>query len=435
MRKPTAILTAISMAAILTVSAAGCSSASSVSGTAASSSTETQTTEDSSAATADSSSAETASEDTAEDTAAASVTSAGTGTVVSDTLIDTTDLFSERDLEQSADTTDAVSYTVESGSDITITEAGVYIISGTATDCSIIVDCADEDAKVQIVLDGVSITNTDTPVIYVKAADKCFVTTTDSTNTLSVTGTFTSDGETNTDAVIFSKADLVLNGTGTLNISSTGNGITSKDDLKVTGGTYSIECTKNGLEGKDSIAVCGGSFTINSGADGLHSENSDDNTLGSIYISGGTFDITSGDDGIHGTTAIVIDGGEFSIDAVEGIEATYIRINDGTISINASDDGINAAAKSTAYDVVIELNGGTISIVMGSGDTDAVDANGSIYVNGGNITITGNSSFDYDTTGELNGGTVIVNGEQITEMPAQMMGGGMAGGMGKGSRG
>ncbi|MBQ6907578.1 MAG: carbohydrate-binding domain-containing protein, partial [Clostridia bacterium] len=34
------------------------------------------------------------------------------------------------------------------------------------------------------------------------------------TSTLSVTGTFTADGDTNTDAVIFSKDDLVLNGTG-----------------------------------------------------------------------------------------------------------------------------------------------------------------------------------------------------------------------------
>jgi len=72
----------------------------------------------------------------------------------------------------------------------------------------------------------------------VKTADKVFVTTTDSANTLKVTGTFTADGTTNTDAVIFSKSDLTLNGTGTLNISSTDNGITSKDDLKVTRREY-----------------------------------------------------------------------------------------------------------------------------------------------------------------------------------------------------
>ena len=93
---------------------------------------------------------------------------------------------------------------------------------------SIIVNAGDED-KVQIVLDGVSITNESTPCIYVKSADKVFVTTTDSENTLTVTGSFTADGDTNTDAVIFSKDDLVLNGVGTLTISSTDNGIAGKD--------------------------------------------------------------------------------------------------------------------------------------------------------------------------------------------------------------
>lgn len=349
---------------------------------------------------------------------------------VSGSLIDASSLFTDRDLAQSADTSDAVTYTVEDGQDITITESGVYIIKGTAENCTVTVNAQADDAKVQLVLDGVSITNTDSPAIYVVSADKCFITTTDSVSTLTVTGTFAADGDTNIDAVIFSKDDLVLNGTGTLNISSTGNGITSKDDLTVTGGTYSIDCAKHALEGKDSIAVCGGTFTLDAGKDGLHSENSDDETLGYIYISGGTFDITSDSDGIHATTAAEIDGGTFTISSAEGIEATSIQINGGTISISASDDGINASAKSSAYEVAVEINGGDITIVMGSGDTDAVDANGSIYVNGGTINITApTSSFDYDTAGEINGGTVIVNGEQITEMPAQMMGGGQ---MGKG---
>lgn len=354
---------------------------------------------------------------------ASAVTTTSVSTV-SDTLIDTSDLFTDRDLAQTADTSEATSYTVESGQNITITEAGVYVLSGTASDCTIIVSTEDEDAKVQLVLDGLNVTNTNTPVIYVVSADKCFVTTTaGSQNTLTVTGAFTADGATNTDAVIFSKEDLVLNGEGVLTIKSSENAVTSKDDLRITGGTYAITAGKNGFEGKDSIAISGGVFTINASADGFHSENADDNTLGYIYVSGGTFDINAGDDGIHATTVAEIDGGEFAIDAVEGIEGTYIQINDGTISISASDDGINAAAKSTAYDVTIEINGGLLTIVMGSGDTDAVDANGSIYVNGGDINITATSAFDYDVTGKLNGGTVIVNGSQITEMTTSMGGG------------
>jgi hypothetical protein len=80
--------------------------------------------------------------------------------------------------------------------------------------------------------------------------------------------------------------------------------------------------------------------------------------------------------------------------------------------------------------VVIEVNGGDITVVMGSGDTDGFDANGSIYINGGTINVTGNSAFDYDNTAELNGGTVIINGEEVTEIPQSMMGGPGMGGQG-----
>ena len=160
---------------------------------------------------------------TANETAAVNATSGG--------AIDTAELFTDRDLEQEADLSEAVSYTLSDGNDITITAAGVYVISGSAKNASIIVEALDDD-KVQLVLDGVTIENDDFPCIYVKNADKVFVTTTDSENSLSVTGSFTADGDTNTDAVIFSKDDLVLNGTGTLNIDASVAGrITLTHDL------------------------------------------------------------------------------------------------------------------------------------------------------------------------------------------------------------
>ena len=352
--------------------------------------------------------------------------SGSTGSASSSTLLDTSDMFSSRDLEQEADLTDATYIALTSGEDVTITSEGVYVISGTAADTTIVVEAT--DAKVQLVLDGVTITNSDSPAIYVKEADKVFVTTTDSTNTLSVTGKFTADGDTNTDAVIFSKDDLVLNGVGTLNITSKDNGISGKDDLKITGGTYNITADSDAVEANDSIRIYDGDFTILCGKDAFHSENDDDNTLGYIYIQGGTFEIDATDDGVQATTVLVIDDGTFNIDASEGLEATYIQINGGDITINASDDGINAAQKSTAYDVVIEINGGTLNITMGSGDTDGLDANGYLYINGGTITITANSPFDYDRGAELNGGTVIVNGEEVTELTNSMMGGGFGNG-------
>ena len=341
--------------------------------------------------------------------------------------LDTADLFTSRDLEQEADLSEAKAVTVSDGETVTIKTGGVYVIKGTASNAQILVTASDDD-KVQLVLDGVSITNESIPCIYVKNADKVFVTTTESENTLSVTGTFTADGDTNTDAVIFSRDDLTLNGKGTLNISSTDNGISSKDDLKITGGTINITCTSDALEANDSILMADGTVAVSTSKDGLHAENDEDNTKGYIYIRGGNLTVEAGDDAVHATTIAQVDGGTLTLTGREGIEGTWIQINDGTVSISASDDGINAGQKSQITTPTAEFNGGTITIVMGSGDTDAVDSNGNLIINGGTLDITAQSPFDYDGSGQLNGGTLIVNGTETTSLANQMGGGGMGGG-------
>ena len=358
-------------------------------------------------------------------------------TVNTNSVIDTTDMFSKRDLEQSADLTDAVSMKVSDEKTLTITEAGIYVISGKAKNCTIKIE-ADNEAKVQLVLNDVDVENEDFPVIYAVSADKVFITSAEgSANLLSVNNSFTSDGDTNTDAVIFSKDDIVLNGTGSLTINSAcGNGISSKDDIKVTNGNYIITSAEDAVEANDSIAVCGGDFIIKTDKDGFHAENDEDSSLGYIYIADGNFDINSSSDGIQGTTYVQIDGGTFDITSSEGIEATYVQINGGDITISASDDGINASRKSDICDVVVEFNGGNTTITMGQGDTDGVDANGSIYVNGGTINVNAQmSSFDYDVKAEFNGGTIIINGEEVSEIPQFMMGGPMGGHGGMGGFG
>lgn len=353
------------------------------------------------------------------------------------------EMFTDRDLDASYDESEATKVTLSgssatvdgsgaevSGSTVTISEEGVYILSGKLTG-QVVVE-ADDTAKVQIVLDDAEITNANSAAIYVKQADKVFLTLADgSTNTLTTSGTCTADGDTNIDAVIFSKEDLCVQGSGALAISSEeGNGITSKDDLKVTGGELSINVTGHALEGKDSVRIADGTFDLTSGKDGIHASNEEDETKGYVYIAGGTFTINAADDGIHAVTTLTVNAGTFDITAAEAIEATYITINDGVIGITASDDGINAAAKSAAYTPTIEINGGEITISMGQGDTDAVDSNGYIYINGGVLNITAQSPFDYDMGAELNGGTLIVNGTETTEITNQMMGGMPGGDMG-----
>ncbi len=354
-------------------------------------------------------------------------TALASGTVTTGTPIyDKSELFSDRDLQQTADLTEAVTYAVADGQDITITEAGVYVLTGQAKDVTVYV-AADKEDKVQLVLDGLAITNGDAPAIYVKSADKVFVTTS-SDSALAVTGAFSSDGDTHTDGVIFSKSDLVLNGTATLTVTSSENGIVGKDDLKITGGTYLVSAQSKAIEANDSIRIADGTLNLIAGTDGLHAENSDDDSLGFIYIAGGDITIQAQDDAIHAASAIQINDGKITVTGAEGIESTYIQLNGGVISIDARDDGINAGQKSGAYRAKVEINGGSITVVMASGDTDGIDSNGDIIVNGGTINVTGSSSFDYDGSAQYNGGTIIVNGQQLDYIPNQMMGG--RGGMG-----
>ena len=341
-------------------------------------------------------------------------------------IVNSEDLFSKRDLKQTADLEEAQYITVKDGETISITTEGVYVLTGEAANCTVKIE-ADKEAKIQLVLDGVSIVNDDFPAIYVVSADKVFITTTeDSENTLSVTGTFKADGYTNTDAVIWSKEDLVLNGKGTLTVTSAkGNGITSKDDLKITGGTLNVTAALDALEANDSIAIYDGNITVNSKKDGLHAENDEDDSLGYIWIGGGTLDVTASDDAIHGTAFVQIDGGTVTVSGAEGIEGTYIQINDGEITVYGTDDGLNGANKSSAYETAIEIAGGTLNVTVGQGDTDAIDSNGNIYVTGGTISITASGSFDYDGSATYTGGTIIVNGQTVNSITNSMMGGGM----------
>ena len=99
-------------------------------------------------------------------------------------IVSSDELFSKRDLKQTADLEDAATITVTDNKTISITEEGVYVLSGTAANCTVKIE-ADKEAKIQLVLNGVTITNDDFPAIYVVSADKVFVTTTEgSENTI-----------------------------------------------------------------------------------------------------------------------------------------------------------------------------------------------------------------------------------------------------------
>jgi len=279
-----------------------------------------------------------------------------------------------------------------------ITEEGTYVVTGSTNNGMIIIDAGEEN-DVHLVLRDCTILSPTSAAVYVLSADEVYITL-EGSNTLGNGGSYVAIDENDIDAVIYAKDDLTLNGSGTLNIdASTGHAIVCKDDMVITGGTYTLMAEEDGINTNDSLA-----------------------------ITDGTFDISCGDDAIHTDGILQIDGGAFTIVAAEGLEGTYITINDGTFVIDASDDGINAAQKVEDYTATLNINGGDIQITMGAGDTDGLDSNGNLYINGGVISITAQSAVDYDGEARKTGGTLIVNGQETDSIPNQMMGG--HGGMG-----
>ena len=198
--------------------------------------------------------------------------SSDSGTPV--TLLDTSDMFSSRDIESGYEESectiiklngtsasiDGEGATAKKGT-VKVDSEGTYLISGTLDDGIIVVD-ADSSDKIRLILNGVTIRSSTGAAIYVKQADKVFITLAKGTeNTLS--NTTDSEMADNVDAVVFSKDDLTVNGEGSLTVTAnSGHAIVCKDDLVISGGKYSITSQKKALDANDSIRIAGGTFDI-----------------------------------------------------------------------------------------------------------------------------------------------------------------------------
>ena len=140
-----------------------------------------------------------------------------TGCAASADGLDLNDMFSKRDLRTDYDLADSTTITLNgssaacsdpsvkiSGSTVTITGDGTYVLRGTLDNGMIIVDADDE--KVQIVLDGAHITSAASAPLYVRQADKVVVTLAEgSENTLANGGQFIAIDSSDIDAAIYSR--------------------------------------------------------------------------------------------------------------------------------------------------------------------------------------------------------------------------------------
>lgn len=291
-----------------------------------------------------------------------------------------------------------------SGSMVTITEAGTYVLSGTLTDGQIIIDAGDED-DVRLVLENASITCTTTAPIYAKNADKVIISlpeNTESTVTDTVTGT---DGNDELTAAIFAKCDLSVNGTGTLNVNANANdGITSEDKLKITGGVLNITSADDGLVGKDAVLIKDGTVHITASGNGIKSTKSEADK-GYVYIGGGTVNITAEQDGIQAETSVLISAGEVNVTAggANGEQKTGNAMFGGAQSTTTDE---TLSTKGIKAEAALDITGGTVTV--DSAD-DSLHSSDSMTVSGGGITVkSGDDGLHADNTLTIEDGTIVV---------------------------
>ena len=355
------------------------------------------------------------------------------------------EMFTDRDKDGDASSTEAVSITLADaattsdgvgvqvdGDTVTVSAAGTYCLQGTLTNGRIVVDATNTD-KIQLILSGVSVSSADGAALYIKQADKVFVTlAADTQNALSNTGEFVVTDDNNIDGAVFSKDDLTFNGTGSLSVRSThGHGIVCKDSLAFVDGVYDISSVGHAVQGKDDVRIADGKYTLQAGKDGIHVENADDTTLGYLYVADGDFTVTADGDGLSASGVLQIDGGKGTLTAgggakdadvsgemppwggmfggyagetedtvsAKGIKsAANLLLKGGTWTVNAADDAIHSNASATITD-------GTYTV---SSSDDGIHADEVLLISAGTLTVTKSYEGLEGTSIEIKGGTLSV---------------------------
>ena len=293
-----------------------------------------------------------------------------------------------------------------SGTALTISEGGTYVLSGSCADGSVTVKKGTKG--VTLVLEGISLTSADTaPLCFNKSTEVTVVVASGTQNTLS-------DSEKNNDdtypeneraenAVLKCKdgSAVTLCGGGALSLSANGkNGIKS--------GASTEE------EGEASLTIR--QLTLNITAqvnDAINAEQL-------LQIESGTLNITAAEDAIHCDRVMQIGAKETAgptIDITqcyEGLEAAELNILSGKISVVSTDDCLNAANSDLSdYAFSMHISGGTITAY--SSDGDGFDSNGTLTISGGAVTVftantADNEPLDADGAITISGGVVLAAG-------------------------
>ena len=298
------------------------------------------------------------------------------------------------------------------GGTLTISDEGVYVLSGQFS-LQLAVNAGDK-AKVQIVLNGADIASPTGPAILVEAADKVFITAAEGTQNRLADAAERTDATL--DAAVFSRADLCLNGNGSLTVQGNyKHGIVSKDDLVMTGLTLNVEALSTALDGKDCIKLHSVTADVHAGSNGLRSDNAEDEGRGFIYIADCTLTVTAGTDGIQAETLLQADNAVLTITTGEG---------SGDVEQSAPDEfggfggrgsrgwNIQATESTGSWKALkagknLLLNGGAYTI---DSQDDCIHSNGDLTITSGTFTLkSGDDGIHADNELLISGGDIVIH--------------------------
>ena len=291
------------------------------------------------------------------------------------------------------DLTNATEITLSGADDVTITDGGVYVLTGTLTDGRVLVNAPGAD--VTLVLQNADITCTDSSALYIYKAANVLVYLPDGTTSTLTDGSsyddsdsFSSTTDEEPNACLYAKSGLIIAGGGTLTVTgNANNGITGKDTLKIEGTAVNVTAANHGINGKDCLVLKQANVTVTSGGDALRATNDSDSALGCILIGASVLTLTAGEDGIQAettltlfdTTGTITSGGGSSAalagdTSAKGIKAgTDITIRSGSYTLDCADDGVHANGNVT-------VSGGTFAITTGD---DGVHADDTVTITDG----------------------------------------------------
>lgn len=274
------------------------------------------------------------------------------------------------------------------GQTVTITQAGTYQIAGTLGDGALIVESA-ENAKITLVLGGVSIKNSTGAAIQISTADDVTIELAEGTTNVLQSGeevdiAAATESKEASGGALQSKADLKIKGKGSLTVLGyLNNGIHCTKDMKIKNGNISVTALGHGIKGKNSVTVSGGTVTVTSGKDGITSDETENEEKGFVTIEDGEIIITSVGDGVSAETTLTVTGDVISIISGGGsanAQQKTDNMRDWWDFDNSASDDNSASCKGLKAGKALVISGGSITI---DAQDDALHTDGDMTISGG----------------------------------------------------